>query len=421
MRERVLSLLASRRARLAIPLLLAALILFSGWTVSNQLAASRQGEWVKVTRGEIASGIDVTGTLASVVSDAFGPPQVDNMWDFKISMLAPEGSDVKAGTPLVGFDTSELQKRLDEKTAERDEAAKQIEKKRADLALRQRDEQLHIAEAEARLRKAALKLEAPPDVLGSSDRRTIEIDHSIATREVGASRTRMSELSSAADAEIRLLESRHRNAASEVEYAKDGIRRMTVTAPRDGTVVWVTDWRGDKKKVGDTTWWGQKIVEIPDLRRMKANGEVDEADAGKVRAGQRVSVRLDAHPDDLFHGTITTVGRTVQQKQGTQNPVKALRIEIALDRTDAAKMRPGMRFKGTVELQRERAATLIPVAAVFASDRGPVAYVRSMLGARAVPLKLGLENAESVQVVSGLSPGDRILIPKKETESENRQ
>ena len=66
MRERVRSLLVSRRARLALPLLLAALILFSGWTVSNQLAASRQGEWVKVTRGEIASGIDVTGTLASI-------------------------------------------------------------------------------------------------------------------------------------------------------------------------------------------------------------------------------------------------------------------------------------------------------------------------------------------------------------------
>jgi hypothetical protein len=44
-----------------------------------------------------------------------------------------------------------------------------------------------------------------------------------------------------------------------------------------------------------------------------------------------------------------------------------------------------------------------------------------MLGARAVPLKLGLENAEFVQVVSGLSPGDRILIPKKESESEARR
>lgn len=419
MPDRLRSLFALRRTRIAVPLLLAALILFSGWTVSNQLAASRQGGWVKVTRGEIASGIDVTGSLSSVVSDAFGPPQIDNMWDFKISMLAPEGGDVKAGAPLVSFDTAELQKRLDEKTAERDEAAKQIEKKRADLALRQRDEQLRIAEAEARFRKASLKLEAPADVLGSSDRRGIQIDHSIASREVAASRRRTSELSDAAGSEIRLLESKHRNAAAEVNSAQRSIGLMTISAPRAGTVVYVTDRRGEKKKVGDTTWSGQSVVEIPDLSRMKADGEVDEADAGRIRKGQAVSVRLDAHPDDLFGGTITSVARTVQQKQGTQNPVKALRIEIALDRTDPAKMRPGMRFKGTVELQRKRAVTLIPVAAVFASDLGPVAYRRSMLGARPVVLELGLENEEFVQVLSGLSPGDRILIPKKEGAPEN--
>jgi hypothetical protein len=58
---------------------------------------------------------------------------------------------------------------------------------------------------------------------------------------------------------------------------------------------------------------------------------------------------------------------------------------------------------------------------VFASDHGPVAYRRTLLGSETVRLKLGLENEEHVQVVSGLAPGDRVLIPKSESESEGRR
>ncbi len=50
------------------------------------------------------------------------------------------------------------------KTAERDSARKQIEKARADLAIRKEQEELALAQAEATMRKAALKLEAPLEV-----------------------------------------------------------------------------------------------------------------------------------------------------------------------------------------------------------------------------------------------------------------
>lgn len=421
MRERLHRLTRRHGVRVMVPLALAALVLFGGWTASNHLAASRQGSWARVSRGDISGGIDVTGTLASVVTDVLGPPPVEDVWDYKIAMLAPEGSDVKKGQPVISFDTIELSKRFDEKTAERDEASKQIEKKRADLSLRQRDEQLRLAEAEARVRKAELKLEAPADIVSTADRKALEVDAAIARREVAASRARIKSLKDAAEAEIRLLESRFRNASSAVSVAEDAIQRMTVRAPRDGSVVYIPDWRGEKRKVGDSAWRGLNLVEIPDLTRMKANGEVDEADAGRVREGQPVSVRLDAHPDDLFRGRIASVARTVQQKQGTQNPLKALRVTIELERTDAAKMRPGMRFSGTVELFRARQAVLIPVKAIFASDEGPVAYRRTLFGSEKVPLRLGVENAENVQVLAGLDPGDRVLLASDETKQETKR
>ena len=64
---------------------------FGGWALRNKLAADRQGDWVDATRADVVSGIEVTGTLAAVNSSVLGPPQIPDSWEFKISMLAPEG------------------------------------------------------------------------------------------------------------------------------------------------------------------------------------------------------------------------------------------------------------------------------------------------------------------------------------------
>lgn len=398
------------RPRVAIPLAIVILFFGGGLSLRNKLAADRQGVWVRPSRGDLVTGVEVTGTLAALESDSFGPPQIPDLWDFKISMMAPEGAEVKKGRPVLGFDTAELQRRLDDKSAESDEALKQIEKKRADLALRTRDERLLLAEAEARLRKTSLKLEAPDGITSVKERKEVEIDYTLASREVGAIRSRLTSLERAANAEIRLLESKQKQAAAVVSQARDAIGRMRIVAPRDGTVVYVTDRRGEKKKVGDTCWRMERVIEIPDLSRMRARGEVDEVDAGRIAVGQRVSFRLDAHPDEVFHGTISSAGRTVQQKQGTRDPLKVLRVDLDLDRTDSAKMRPGMRFKGTVELSRVRNALLIPRKAVFVSDTGPVVYRRGLFSVDSVPAKLGRENEEMVEVVSGVGSHDRVLI-----------
>lgn len=413
----------NKRRLLAI-LGLALLILFflGGWALRNKLAADRQGEWTSVQRGDLASGVDVTGSLAAEESDAFGPPQIDSMWNFKISMMAPEGADVKAGQPVLAFDASELQKRLENYGAERDQATTEIEKKRADLALRTKDERLRLAEAEATLRKTSLKLEAPSDLTGIKERKQAEVDHALAKREAASIRSRISSLEAAAVAEIRLLESKQKTAAAIVAQTQDAIQRMTIRAPRAGTLVYVTSQRGSesKKKVGDAAWRSERIIEIPNLTKMLANGEIDEVDTGRIAVGQRVSLRLDSQPDEEFTGTIIRAGRTVQQKQATKNPVKALRIVIRLDRTDPAKMRPGMRFRGTVELSRVKSALLIPRGAVFVTDSGPVAYRRGLLSVDAVPLKLGRENAEFVEVVGGLTFGDRVLVAKESGGEESR-
>ncbi len=407
-----------KHLRITIPAAAIAVFLLGGWTLRNKLAADRQGEWVRASRGDLITGFEVIGTLASTSSEALGPPQVEDMWNFKISRMAREGSEVKKGQPVLSFDTTELQRQLEEKTAQADESRKQIEKERNDLALQSKDERLRLAEADATLKKTSLKLEAPPDLTGITERKTAEIEHAIAKREATAVRARLGALDRAARARITLLESKRREAEAFVERTQRAIQLMNVQAPRDGTIVYTTSRNGEKRKEGDNIWKAERVIEIPDLTRMKAEGDVDEVDAGRVTVGQRVSLRLDAHPDEEFQGTITSAGRTVQFKRGTQDPLKVLRVEIKLDRTDPVKMRPGMRFQGTIELGRVKNAVLIPRDAVFLGPAGPFVHRRGALDVDPVPVKLGRENDRFIEVVKGLEAGDRVLVTKQGDEEE---
>lgn len=391
--------------------------LFAGAFVIQSRASTRGGEWAKVERGDVLVGVEVTGELQATDSSTIGPPEVPQMWNFRIAMLAPEGSDVKRGQPVIGFDASELERRLQEKTAERDEARTEIEKRRASLRVESEQEQLRLAEAQSSLRKSSLKLEAPESVINANERQQVELEHSLARREVAHTTTKLAGLRRAAQEELRLLQAKLDAATREVERLQGAIAAMTVRSPRDGTVVYITDRRNEKIKVGDDTWRGRALLQIPDLRNMVAAGEVDEADAGRVFQNQKVVFRLDAHPDREWSATVSRVGHTVRRASNT-NPNRTLPVHMRLDRTDPETMRPGMRFRGTLVTAEKRDVLRIPVDALFSSESGPTVRRRTLLGMDTVEIEVGARGEEWIEVTSGLSEGDEVLHRQDEEEEE---
>lgn len=379
--------------------------------------SERKGKWVRARKADLVIGVEVTGTLASMDSSQLGPPRLPNVWQYKLSMLAPEGSDIERGRPVIAFDTTELQRDLETKSAEAAEAATSIEKRQADLRLTLEEEQLRLAESEADLRKAALKLEAPDEIQAGNDRAKAELEKSRAEIETKHRRSRIESLKRAAAAEISILRNKQVSAEARVQQIKEHIGRMTVPAPRKGTVVHLSSWRGEKKKAGDTVWGAEKVVEIPDLTKMFAKGEVDESDAGRVSIGQRVTIQLDAHPDIEFTGKISSLAKIVQV-QSPQSKLKVLRMDITLDKTDPEKMRPGMRFRGTVELDRVPGTLLVPSEAIEVGPAGPFVRRRTVFGVDEVPVKAGRRNEQSWEILGGIQEGDSILLPAQEDEEE---
>lgn len=377
-----------------------------GWHVLASGDAA--GPTVRVEQRDLVLGVEVSGTLQAVESSQLGPPQVPNMWNFKISMMAPEGEEVAAGTPVLGFDTSELVQQLKRYRNEAEEAGKKLEKQQVDLRVQAENDALRLAEAEARLRRAELKAERPPELIASLEYDKAALDLELARRELEALRTEIGATRRAGEAELASLDADHRRARTKVAEIQASIAGMTVPAPRDGIVVYISNWRNEKKKVGESCWMGEKVLEIPSLERMMAVGEVDEAQSGRVRTGQPVALRLDAHPDLEYRGVVSAISNAVRRRSW-RNPEKVVQLEIELETTDPERMRPGMRVKGTVEIDRIADALTLPLTAVRATPDGPVAFRTGWGGPRPVPVELGPHNREAVQVLDGLDAGDVVL------------
>jgi len=189
---------------------------------------------------------------------------------------------------------------------------------------------------------------------------------------------------------------------------QQSVERMTWRAPQDGIVLHKTSWNDEKKKVGDQIWRGEIVLSIPDLSLMRADAMVDEADGGQVRAGQPVTLRLEARPDLDFRGHVRAVAQTVRRKSW-RVPAKVFKVDVELEGSDAAIMRPAMRFRGEIETDRLKDRLLVPRDVVFLRDGGPVVYARSLLGWREVPVKIGRTNRRFAEVLEGLRDGEDVL------------
>ena len=114
---------ARRSRRWLVPAGLAALLLV-GWRLAPALTGARTDEWTEVRRGDLVLGVEVTGTLQAVNTSSLGPPQLRDYWEYKIATMAPEGEEVATGDPVLAFDASDLEQKLQRQEAEAEEAEK---------------------------------------------------------------------------------------------------------------------------------------------------------------------------------------------------------------------------------------------------------------------------------------------------------
>ena len=363
-------------------------------------------ELVDVTRADLVVAVDVAGDLAAVDSTDIKPPTIPETSSFKIAWLAPEGSAVIAGAPVATFDSSDLARNLESLRSQADEWKARIDQAREQAALAFRADELGRLEQDAAVQRASRLAGAPADLVARLTLRSHQLDEQQARAELELATRKIGNDRRTRGAEIESLVGAQATVARQIAQLEDSLARLAVRAPRPGTVVYATSYAGDKRKAGDLVYSSDIVVQVVALDAMVGHGHVDEVDIARIAVREPVALRVDAFPDARLRGAIASIADSVQTSD--TDPSNVVRLQIALEPAPAYALRPGMRFRGQIEIQRLAAVVQMPADAVFIAPDGPVAYRETAGGVERVRLELGRRSTDAIEVASGLSPGDRV-------------
>ncbi len=190
-----------------------------------------------------------------------------------------------------------------------------------------------------------------------------------------------------------------------VRAAKIDLAHCRITAPLDGIVLSREVEPGGFVDVA-ARYSSAPFVIATDPTQVQLELDVAEADIGSVSVGQKVVFTVDAHPGTAFDGTITQVriGSTLKQ-QAVYYKIEA---EVA---NSELLLRPGMTVDAKITTGDRRSVIVVPAAAL--RRVGDERYVDLLAGGnlRRHPVQTGLKDgAGLVEVVSGLTEGDRIVV-----------
>ncbi len=373
-------------------------------------AESSEGEWVRVARRDLVFEVSVTGELIAGRSGSYGPPALRRARQFKIAYMAPEGRELGVGEETIRFDTTELEEFLLQAEANRDAAQMRLEKQQQELEAERSRAELALAAAQAKLRRGELQEGIPPELVAGATLEQAIIDRQLAAEEIEYRQGILEHLGVRGYSQVeRQRQERDRQTARVASLERE-IEAMTVRAREPGTVIYHTNSRGEKKKVGERAWRGETLLEIPDLRSMKAEVQVEEVMSGRLSVGQVGTLRLDAYPDRTYRVRVGQIRRTVQARSWL-NPQRVVWLELEFDENDPSRMRPGMRVEGRIEVDRVEDALVVPVVAVRATSTEPRVLSREIVGRRRwVAPELGRSNADWVEVLDGLEEGTLVQV-----------
>ena len=326
-----------------------ALVALGGLVLWSSTTGSPKTVEPSVPKSEEAerTSVEASGELRSTDSFVVGCPPIPRMWEFTVTFLADEGTEVAEGQPVLGLDTRTLVERLDVKRSELDTARKELEKTRLEQAEKLDALRLELAELKAKKARLDRKLGVPASLQGRIELEKTRLDRTLAVEEIRIMEERIRLQTLAKSSLIERAEGRVEILTLEIESLESNIEAMTRLAPRAGFVVHAPDWNGEKVRVGESVWSGRSILEIADLSSMEVIAEVPEPSAGSVEEGQSVEIRLDAAPDQLFTGRVKSLGRLVRTKS-YDTPTMIFDAVLSIDEEDPELMRPGM--KATVNI-----------------------------------------------------------------------
>lgn len=394
----------------------AALVAAAAIAAAVRAASSPQVPSAVVERGAFVDYLPVRGEIRPERSIVLTAPSAGGS-DMQIVELVANGAAVRAGDVVVVFDSTTQQRTLEQRRSELKQAIAELEKARQEHRRRLDAAEAELQQARSLAARLRLDLQAA-DLLSKVDaeKRAIAVanaEHRVremeekleAEREIGA-------------ADIAIAQQKVDKTRYDVEDTERIIASLTITAPRDGTISLLPNFRAGgplsrtapEFRRGDRAWPGAAFAELPDLSSVRLAVRVDEADRARLVVGAPARVRVDAVPDREFQARIAEISLIATPDFTSFPPARNFDVTVALADSDP-RLRAGMSAAARLELDRLDDVLLVPAGAIDEQSGAAAVFVvgpRGSLERREVSLlRRGREQAA---VGDGIREGERVAL-----------
>ncbi|MGH9579261.1 MAG: efflux RND transporter periplasmic adaptor subunit, partial [Terriglobales bacterium] len=212
-------------------------------------------------------------------------------------------------------------------------------------------------------------------------------------------------------AEIARARAQVAQAQAALERAEEDLRNSTITSPMNGLVLSRDVEVGDA--VSSILVLGSQatlVMTLGDVSEVYVQGKIQESDIGKVFRGQRARITVDALRDKKFEGKVDKISPLGVEKDNVTT--FEVRITIA---NATGELKANMSANSEIIHEEKHKVLLMPEGAVlYDKDRNTTAEIpdtRTENGRRKVPIKTGISNGSKTEVLSGLSEGQKVILP----------
>ncbi len=225
-----------------------------------------------------------------------------------------------------------------------------------------------------------------------------------------------------AENQLSVAEAELNKAVGAIDFAKFNVSQTVITSPINGVVL------QKYRELGDTiTAFGQSpggggatdIVQVADLSDLRCEVDINESDIAKVKMGTPATVILDAYPDDPFPATVVKIYPEADRQKGT------VKVEVKVLQPDLKVIKPEMSAKVTFQsITTQTAAApmvLVPKKAIVTEGSSNSVWVVRGDSAHLVPIIVGREFQEGVEVKQGLSGGEMVIVVPAATIKEGQE
>ena len=202
-----------------------------------------------------------------------------------------------------------------------------------------------------------------------------------------------------------------------VQEAQTNLGYATITSPIDGVVLSKEVEEGQTVASAMTT--PTLFIIAQDLTDMRVIADIDEADIGGVKEGQRVTFTVDAFPDDIFEGAVTQV----RQQATTESNVVTYEVVISAP-NDQLKLKPGLTANVTIYTLEKNGVLAVPARALRFTPNEALLQEGETVEDVQAPFKvwtkegnvfkahkveIGTSNGMLTEIVSGVKAGTEVL------------